>query len=197
MGRRPTFDRAHVVRAARDLFWTKGYDGTALPELEAATGLARSSIYHAFGSKRGLFDAAVEDYLTAVVTPRLALLTGPDGPRAYFESLAHDLAATDPDRRGCLLVDAAAGPAAHDDALAAVVTSYRCRLFDAFRDALAARGDHDADTTARVLTTMNIGALAIARVDRTEAIAIAHAARELAAPEVTALDVTATGAPGR
>ena len=193
MGRRPTFDTAQVVRASRDLFWDKGLDGTSLPDLEAATGLARSSLYHAFGSKRGLFDAAVDDYLSEIVAPRLALLAGPGGPDAYFASLARDLAAADDRRRGCLLVDTTAGPAARDDALAAVVTSYRRRLFDAFCAALTARGDRDVETTARVLTTMNIGALALARVDRDEAVAVALAARRIAAPS----DVSEARAPER
>ncbi|WP_448631397.1 TetR/AcrR family transcriptional regulator [Cellulomonas soli] len=69
MGRHQGFDTAEVVQLARDAFWDRGLDGTSLPDLERATGLSRSSIYHAFGSKRGLFDAAVQDYLQTVVRP--------------------------------------------------------------------------------------------------------------------------------
>lgn len=74
MGRTPTYDRLEVVRAARGVFWRTGYEGASLPELEEATGLARSSLYHAFGSKRGLYDAAVESYLDEMVRPRLVPL---------------------------------------------------------------------------------------------------------------------------
>ena len=49
MGRTQTFDTNEVVRAARAVFWEHGYESAALPELEKATGLSRSSIYHAFG----------------------------------------------------------------------------------------------------------------------------------------------------
>ena len=56
MARTQSFDRDTVVRAARTLFWTVGYESASIPELETATGLSRSSIYNAFGSKRGLFD---------------------------------------------------------------------------------------------------------------------------------------------
>ncbi|GAB3998060.1 hypothetical protein GCM10029992_22820 [Glycomyces albus] len=52
MGRVQTFDTAEVVRAARTVFWQHGYEDASIPALEAATGLRRSSIYHAFGSKR-------------------------------------------------------------------------------------------------------------------------------------------------
>jgi AcrR family transcriptional regulator len=71
MGRTRAFAEIDVVRAARGVFWNRGYEETSLPDLEAATGLNRSSIYHSFGSKRGLFDAAVESYLDDVVRPRL------------------------------------------------------------------------------------------------------------------------------
>ena len=59
MGRTRTFDESDATRSALGVFWDQGFDGTAVPDLEEATGLSRSSIYHAFGSKRGLFDAAV------------------------------------------------------------------------------------------------------------------------------------------
>ncbi|MDD0859753.1 TetR/AcrR family transcriptional regulator [Arthrobacter alpinus] len=51
--------------------------GGFLPDLERATGLSRSSIYHAFGSKRGLFDAAVASYLSEIIRPRLQPLDSP------------------------------------------------------------------------------------------------------------------------
>ncbi|MBM7416776.1 MULTISPECIES: TetR/AcrR family transcriptional regulator [Nocardiaceae] len=180
MGRRPAFDAAPVVTAARDMFWQRGFDETSLPDLEQATGLSRSSIYHAFGSKRGLFDAAVADYLACVVAPRLTLLSGPDGVDAYFASLARDIASSGTQRRGCLLITTAATSAAHDETLAVVVNAYREALTEAIGGALTARGDADVETRSRVLVTMSVGALLQARVDRTEALAVIDAARTLA-----------------
>ena len=182
MGRRPTFDAAQVITAARDVFWHSGFDGASLPEIEAATGLSRSSIYHAFTSKRGLFDAAVQDYLDTVVAPRLALLRTDDGLDAYFASMRSELDALDVDspRRGCLLVTTAATSAAHDETLAVVVNAYRTALTEAFRGALTARGDSDVETRSRILVTMSVGALLQARVDRAEALAVIDAARALA-----------------
>ena len=59
MGRHKQFDDTVVVRAARDVFWQRGYASTSLADLEAATGLSRSSMYQTYGSKRGLFDRAL------------------------------------------------------------------------------------------------------------------------------------------
>lgn len=45
MGRTQTYDRTQVVRAARELFWSEGFEGVPLPELERATGLNLSLIH--------------------------------------------------------------------------------------------------------------------------------------------------------
>ncbi len=59
MGRRRGIDEAAVVASAGRAFLTAGYEGTSVDELVAATGLLRGSLYQAFGSKRGLFVAAL------------------------------------------------------------------------------------------------------------------------------------------
>ncbi|NED60198.1 TetR/AcrR family transcriptional regulator, partial [Streptomyces sp. SID10244] len=78
MGRTQAYDTATVVASARNLFWMRGFDGVSVSDVEKATGLSRSSIYHAFGSMRGLFDAAVQDYLDTIVRPRIRPLREPD-----------------------------------------------------------------------------------------------------------------------
>jgi len=50
--RKPEFDRDDVLDAAQQMFWRKGYEATTLPDLLQATGLARQSLYNAFGDKR-------------------------------------------------------------------------------------------------------------------------------------------------
>ena len=88
MGRQSAFVREDAVRSARDVFWSEGYEGASMASLQRATGLNASSIYHAFGSKHGLFDAAIEDYLECVVRPGLAPLrapeVAPDALERYF-----------------------------------------------------------------------------------------------------------------
>jgi TetR/AcrR family transcriptional repressor of nem operon len=66
MGRTRSFEEAEVTRRAAVLFLAGGYEGTSVDELVAATGVHRGSLYAAFGSKLGLFVAA----LRAAVTDR-------------------------------------------------------------------------------------------------------------------------------
>ncbi len=184
MGRNQTFETTTVVAAARDVFWGRGYEATSVADLEEATGINRSSLYHAFGSKRGLFDAAVQDYLDTVIRPRLRVLTGPTAGRlgllAYVDGLRSAVQALPEDspRRGCLLVNCAAGLAGHDDAARAVVDDYRAELTAALRHSLSVAGAPDEiDEEAIVLSSLTISAMLLARINRDAADLVLGTAR--------------------
>ena len=61
MGRKRSFDDGEVLARAREVFLEHGYEGTSIDALVKATGLLRGSLYGAFGSKRGMFVAALRD----------------------------------------------------------------------------------------------------------------------------------------
>lgn len=186
MPRMQEFDTADAVGSARNIFLDKGFDGTSIPDLERATGLNRSSIYNAFGSKRGLFDAAVQDYLDHVVRPGLQILTDgqPDAAVRYFRGVVDAMEGLPDDHaaRGCLLLNSAAGFAAHDDVQRAVVDSYRAELAAALASSLRALDPSSPaavlDHRTRVLTALSISAQLLSRVNRREAAALARTAIE-------------------
>ncbi|MDO4822327.1 MAG: TetR/AcrR family transcriptional regulator [Rothia sp. (in: high G+C Gram-positive bacteria)] len=186
MGRTATFDRADVIESARDLFWSHGYEATAIPDLERATGLKRSSLYHAFGSKKGLFDEAVENYLTEKVRPLLARITDesstPNALATYFETLAKSVSTAD-SHPGCLLIAAANSPVGADPTVSAAISGYYDELFVAFRTGVGRLRPHltasEADGRTRALVALTISALALARTNKTLALANLHAAQEL------------------
>jgi len=60
MGRTRSFDTDQVLDAAAQLFGGRGYDATSVDDLVRELGLHRGSMYAAFGSKRGLFLAALD-----------------------------------------------------------------------------------------------------------------------------------------
>ena len=154
MGRLQTFDSITVVQSARDVFWDLGYDGASLADLESATGVNRSSLYHAFGSKRGLFDAAVADYRDTVIRPRLRGLQADGAGRrellVYFDELREAVAKLplDSPRRGCLLVNCATGLATHDEPAREVVEAYRTELAAALGNALVGAAADTAEVAA-------------------------------------------------
>ena len=58
------FDREEALRRAMDVFWSLGYEGATLTDLqEAMGGITAPSFYAAFGSKENLFREAVELYI--------------------------------------------------------------------------------------------------------------------------------------
>jgi len=175
MARTQGFDREAVVRAARTLFWTTGFENASIAEIEAATGLSRSSVYNTFGSKRGLFDEAVQSYLDEVVRPRLRPLVSdpvaPDAIVAYLAGLRAAFRSGDamPSSHGCLLVNTARSPLAHDPDVARVIGDYLAELHGALERGVRARHPEldpaRASRLAEALTGLVIAAFSLARVD--------------------------------
>jgi AcrR family transcriptional regulator len=56
--------RDAILRAARDLFTSKGFANTTVREICREAGVTAPVLYYHFGSKEGLFEAVVEDTLT-------------------------------------------------------------------------------------------------------------------------------------
>ncbi|MCE6996122.1 TetR/AcrR family transcriptional regulator [Saccharothrix sp. S26] len=63
MGRPRGFDEAEVVRSAAGLFAGRVYDGVSVDDLVTHLGVHRNSLYKTFGSKRGLYLAALRWYV--------------------------------------------------------------------------------------------------------------------------------------
>jgi AcrR family transcriptional regulator len=63
--------RAALIAAARRLFAERGYDAVASEEIVREAGVTRGALYHHFGGKPGLLDAAY-DQLEAESTERVA-----------------------------------------------------------------------------------------------------------------------------
>lgn len=75
MGRHREFDEADIIEKAMWAFWKSGWRDATPQRLIEATGLSRSSLYATFGSKQGLFLAALELYVTQQVSFLTQLLT--------------------------------------------------------------------------------------------------------------------------
>ena len=165
MGRPREFDEAQVVAAARNAFWTGGVAATSITDLSAATGLSTGSLYKAFGSKAGLTDRTLQDYLEQSYLQVQRLLDDAPSGLAGLRSWLDGAAASAEDRgptRGCYAVVCAVELAEcdgqarerlrrHDDRLRALLAS-------AVRRAVS-EGDLDVDPEAgaRLLLATVVG----------------------------------------
>ncbi|NEJ69314.1 TetR family transcriptional regulator [Rhizobium phaseoli] len=159
MGRAREFDEEAVLKGAMHIFRKHGYQGASIRDLEEATGLKGGSIYHAFGDKAGLFDAAFGHYNRAVLEGRIERFAPPGsgvkGLRELFLSLLHE---PDDGSLGCLITNTAVefggGVKSHprvEAALDLLRTTFRLRLTEQSTLARDADGARAASTAIRLL----------------------------------------------
>ena len=189
MGRPRAYDVSAVVEAARDLFWERGYELSSVGELEERTGLNRSSLYHAFGSKRDLFGAALRCYVEQETEPALSGMRQPgaglEAVSGFFEARAQAFR-RDPQRaaRGCLMINTIAELGARDRLVAQAAAAHRERLHEAFAAALsraAKRGELDAGRVAPRASLLVAAAMGVFLAAKTDPGAAAETCEAIAA----------------
>jgi TetR/AcrR family transcriptional regulator, transcriptional repressor for nem operon len=175
-GRPRSFDEGEVLDRAMALFWEKGYAGTGLSELEAATGLGRQSLYGAFGDKRALFERVVEHYVERVLRPgMLEVLEAPGSPRGNLERMIEswELLVAAPGFNGCLIGNCIAELSARDPEVTDVLAP-KLELMETWLRRTLARAQRagelaaelDIKAVARTLLAMSQGLGVVARVNR-------------------------------
>lgn len=173
MARTKEFDPSVALDAAMRLFWRNGYARTSTEDLVKELGIARASLYGTFGSKRVLYLAALDRYLSGgagdapeVVSERAK--SGFDAVRALLESAAALPGQGMPP--GCFSVNATVE---HGDGDADVVDKLernRQRMERVFGSALkraraegALAAGVDVDRTATLLATVLNGLQVLSR----------------------------------
>lgn len=121
MARTKEFDPDVALQRAVELFWERGYEATSMADLVDHLGLARASIYATFGGKRELYLKALERYRHDRDPGVVERLAQPGPVLPAIRDLVWDWvdeALSDPDHRGCLVVNAAVELAPSDRAVA-------------------------------------------------------------------------------
>ncbi|MFF7926027.1 TetR/AcrR family transcriptional regulator [Streptomyces mirabilis] len=190
MARPRQFDEEEVVRAARDQFWSVGYNGTSIDDLSAVTGLGRGSLYGAFGDKHALFLRALDSYNSDALESWRSALGGPGPALPMLERHVRDVAEGiigDVERRGCMMAKIAAELSAVDEGVAERIAEVVRGLHGALRGCVARAqtegsldADADADSLAGLLLAVLRGLEALGKAGATPEVVNGAAEQALA-----------------
>ena len=171
MARPRSFDPDEALDLARDVFWEKGFQGTSLDDITAATGLAKPSLYAAFGDKNALFLKVLERYHARIVANAERIVN--DGPSAR-EAVNRWLTGFVPfcsgvkGKRGCLSVNTAADGAAMQKEVRKRIGDFNRKLEELLRNRLRADRSQfsdgfDPEGTAHTIMAIHLGLMVLAK----------------------------------
>ena len=169
-----------MLTQAMEVFWAQGYTATSVEDLVEATGLNRSSLYHAYDGKAGLFRAVLTHYDRNIVDDLLAEMergtSGVAAIKRVFDRIVASQCAME-NRWGCLMTSTATELGPHDAEINKIVQRYLDRFERAIHRALQ-RGRESGEVAmgvnlrelARSLTAMSQGLLVMAKASSSPAV---------------------------
>ena len=146
MGRNKSYDRDELIAEAVEIFRDHGFAGTSAEMLVQRLGVNRYSLYAEFGSKQGLFDAALQRYDEVAVERNFGPLEAPGAGLEEIRALLEFFGRAEQSPasgRGCLLCNTAVELGATDPSGARFVQRYFERVSEAFYAALENAGARD------------------------------------------------------
>lgn len=171
MARPRSFDPDQALDLARDVFWRKGFQGTSLDDITAATGLAKPSLYAAFGDKNALFLKVLDRYHERIVANAGRVLSeGPSARDAIEGWLTGFIPYCSGARgsRGCLSINTAADGGSDHKEVRKRIERFNGKLEQLLRDRLrtdAAQfaGGFDPDAAAAAIMAIYLGLMVLAK----------------------------------
>ncbi len=161
MARTREFDLDTVLDQAMRVFWRRGYVGTSMSDIYAATGLKPGSLYAAFQDKEQLFRRAFERYAERFRATLPKDISGLPAIAQWLR-LQAKLAVEDDDRAGCLIINTVAERDAHSPATQALAQGRLQEIRDFFLQHLNAAirdGDLPSDSKAEAHADALLGAV--------------------------------------
>jgi TetR/AcrR family transcriptional repressor of nem operon len=170
------FNEEAVLEKALAVFWRQGFAETSMPELAAATGVQRGSLYNAYQGKETLFLRAFDIYRDRFLSQLRASLDTPDledALRGFFGLVITSMTTGIP-TRGCLTTKSAFGAEVLDAPIQEALKSLLDGLEAMLRERLARAGSGaglamPAEDAARLIVTFTRGLVVIERVYQDEA----------------------------
>ncbi len=134
--------RREVVATAAALFAERGYDGTSISELTAATGLAAGGLYHYIEGKDDLLIAICDELLEPLLTQAREIVAAGAPPVEQLQALVSAWVAHVVEHRNHMLVFTQERQAIESEPRWRRVRSQR-KAFEKILDEVLARGEAD------------------------------------------------------
>ena len=152
-GRPRSFDEGAVLARAQQIFLEQGFEATSYDDVAAAVGLAKPSLYNAFGDKVALFDRAVEAYAqyahAAIVGAFASAPSLVEAGRSVLLAGAEVYSKPEGASTGCLLIGTALPACTVIDGPRETLTDFIAGLEDALEQNIAARFVKDAQRAGK------------------------------------------------
>ena len=173
MNRARNFDPSTALGQVVDLFASKGYSETSMEDIVQTTGVSRYGLYGTFGTKRELFEQALEQYAEGMGKQSFLRLLEPgaslDHIRRIFDERVADMCCAE-ENKGCLFIHTAMELAPQDEDLRGVLQRFMKRMSKAFAiglDSAKGRGEVaqgvDVDAAGELLTSTMFGLAVLGR----------------------------------
>lgn len=148
MARPLEFDRNQALTCAVDAFWRDGYGPSSANDLAAEMGVAKSSLYNTFGSKRDLLIEAIPHYSSSRTAAVRSKLAGRH-TSARLRTMLLGIARRNDEGRGCLLVNTAVEVGPHDEGVRKLIKAGFDSMQNAFEEVIRA-GQSSGDIDPKV-----------------------------------------------
>lgn len=140
VGRPRRFDETEILQKVMNLFWSHGYEGTGLSDITQTTGLAKGSLYKAFGNKKNLYMQALALYEKQYIDTAFHALVDSREPVVRInEFLSYPLQTSNVtgENNGCFLCNASADRADLDQEVRILVQRGFNKLSQALQTAIS------------------------------------------------------------
>ncbi len=119
-GRPKEFIEEEALDKAIEVFCVKGYEASSTEDLLHAMKMGKGSLYHAFGSKRALFDKTLDHYVDGYLVKFDEDLEKSDKPIAMIKKFFMDIAVDNIEKhkQGCFIGNSVAGLSGTDPEMA-------------------------------------------------------------------------------
>ncbi len=187
-GRPRSFDPDVALRSAGERFRTQGFAATSLDDLVDATGLARPSLYAAFGDKKALYLAALAGTAARAEKAFAALA---DSRPTLREAVTNILTFTiegyltgERGPSGCIVISTAPPEATTDPEVRAALARFIAMEDERTADILRAAGSTSPEAHGRLIAAVihSLSVRARAGATRAEMLAMAAECADLVAP---------------